>query len=175
MTVFLRCSFVKWEVGPSYSHTCGEFCTLGQKKISSDLLLASALQILSPEVTNSFFASNILILQCWANLTYFSVYKPAFFNLHILFNFWSRMIIKSISMFFKVRILIQVIFVLITVLSRVITVFYLKSHSGPKPTELWIGKKENVEKLCLRSLQLTLVLFPGFFMEVYVVGKAFTW
>lgn len=123
----------------------------------------------------AFFASNILILQCWANLTYFSVYKPAFFNLHILFNFWSRMIIKSISMFFKVRILIQVIFVLITVLSRVITVFYLKFHSGPKPTELWIGKKENVEKLCLRSLQLTLVLFPGFFMEVYVVGKAFTW
>lgn len=51
--------------------------------------------------------------------------------------------------------LIQVIFVLITALIRVITMSHPKLYPGLKPPELRVGNTENLEKFGLRGLQLT--------------------
>jgi len=73
---------------------------------------------------------------------------------HILFHtLFMPMLIKAI---------IWVIFVLITVLTPVMTVSHLKLNSGPESLQLSVANMKNLQKLGLRDLRLTVDVIAWF-------------
>jgi len=61
-----------------------------------------------------------------------------------------------------IKAIIWVIFVLITVLTPVMTVSHLKLNSGPESLQLSIANMKNLQKLGLRDLRLTVDVVAWF-------------
>lgn len=61
-----------------------------------------------------------------------------------------------------IKAIIWVIFVLITVLTPVMTVSHLKLNSGPESLQLSVANMKNLQKLGLRVLRLTVDVIAWF-------------
>lgn len=61
-----------------------------------------------------------------------------------------------------IKAIIWVIFVLITVLTPVMTVSHLKLNSGPESLQLSVANMKNLQKLGLRDLRLTVDVIAWF-------------
>lgn len=61
-----------------------------------------------------------------------------------------------------IKAIIWVIFVLMTVLTPVMTVSHLKLNSGPESLQLSVANMKNLQKLGLRDLRLTVDVVAWF-------------